>query len=413
LKVIAMASSDSRPLSSKRAVVTPIKNPVVDAAVFGGPAAYRNWRAALEGKPGDVNCEFQLYSDARFTGEIRSALGPCHLLNLVPTRFDQRARAALVLRVYSHDDDSRMDGPHLVTNTRAYHGGSFADEIASIVSLRFGVRLKAGGANRLWDLGDRLGTPLASFGGSDPVLLPPERNAPVLPRASGEVALAEDDLLGTFPELSPDDASVLVKSARLYQDALWIADGEPEISWLFLVSAVEVVANRWRAGKAGPSDRLRENRPNLAAKLEQIGGAQLLDEIAAEIADSLGATKKFIDFLLEHCPKPLSTRSAKLWDAPRFREALRTVYKWRSRALHDGVPFPAPMCDAPGLIDGEFQEFPFGLAQSSKGGSWIAQDTPMLMHVFEYIVRESLLSWWRSTPKTKCLAPSQPGLPPS
>jgi hypothetical protein len=35
------------------------------------------------------------------------------------------------------------------------------------------------------------------------------------------------------------------------------------------------------------------------------------------------------------------------------------------------------------------------LATRTKGGVWNQKDTPMLLHLFEYVVRKSLLNWWQ------------------
>jgi hypothetical protein len=44
--------------------------------------------------------------------------------------------------------------------------------------------------------------------------------------------------------MEPGDATALVRSARFYSDALWIAEAEPDLAWLFLVSALEAT-NSW------------------------------------------------------------------------------------------------------------------------------------------------------------------------
>jgi hypothetical protein len=31
-----------------------------------------------------------------------------------------------------------------------------------------------------------------------------------------------------------------------------------------------------------------------------------------------------------------------------------------------------------------------------KGGVWLAKDTPIQLHTFEYIVRNSIINWWKS-----------------
>jgi len=36
----------------------------------------------------------------------------------------------------------------------------------------------------------------------------------------------------------------------------------------------------------------------------------------------------------------------------------------------------------------------FSLASSAMDGTWVAKDTPILLHTFEYIVRNALIAWW-------------------
>jgi hypothetical protein len=71
--------------------------------------------------------------------------------------------------------------------------------------------------------------------------------------------------------------SALVRSARLYQDALWIATPFPTFGWLMLVSAVETAANAWRSSMGSPLDRLRDTRPDLLEYLDGTGVPGLAD----------------------------------------------------------------------------------------------------------------------------------------
>ena len=41
------------------------------------------------------------------------------------------------------------------------------------------------------------------------------------------------------------------------------------------------------------------------------------------------------------------------------------------------------------------------------GGVWLEEDIPLLLHTFEYITRETLLSWWRSMGVTAGGPPEQ------
>lgn len=79
-----------------------------------------------------------------------------------------------------------------------------------------------------------------------------------------------------------------------------------------------------------------------------------------------------------------------------MKKALGKVYAYRSKALHGGIPFPYPMSH-PGMAIGDsniLAEIPSGLAAGSLGGSWVAQDMPMLLHTYEYIARNAVLNWW-------------------
>jgi hypothetical protein len=288
------------------------------------------------------------------------------------------------------------------TDTSKYHGGSFAEEVGALSSLGLGVRLRAGGPTRLFEPGgDPKGRPIEW--GSRPfttILIRKEASGWVLPNAAqGTHSLDGLSILGFLAKLSPPDAVALVRAARLYQDALWLVESEPSLAWLMMVSAVETAANQWRKGKEAPVDRLKTSKPRLCDYLLSLG-TDVPERVAEEIAESLGSTKKFMDFVLDFLPPPPSTRPPVAfqhpWDTGEIRETLRTIYGHRSRALHDGIPFPAPMCQPPFPLGLAIPaERPTALAASESGGTWLARDTPIFFHTFEYIARAALLEWWR------------------
>jgi hypothetical protein len=129
---------------------------------------------------------------------------------------------------------------------------------------------------------------------------------------------------------------------------------------------------------------------------------ELVNKIADIIAPLTRPTAKFIDFMLEFLPPAPSVRpypyAQHNWEKGAMKKTLGTIYKYRSDALHGGRPFPAPMCEPPYIAgeNGELTEIPSGLATSMKGGVWVAKDTPMLLNTFEYIVRNTILNWWKS-----------------
>ena len=87
--------------------------------------------------------------------------------------------------------------------------------------------------------------------------------------------------------------------------------------------------------------------------------SSILPTVAEHIADSLGMTRKFVEFVLKYLPDPPQLRPPEWaqfdWESSRLKTALRTIYGYRSDALHDGRPFPGPMCGAPVRLDSSRQ----------------------------------------------------------
>jgi hypothetical protein len=165
-----------------------------------------------------------------------------------------------------------------------------------------------------------------------------------------------------------------------------------------LVSAVEVAAVEWMTGADDPESILRSLKPKWAARLERDGGAGLVRDMAADWVELLGATNRFIKFVLAHLPDPPPNRPESCqvdWSPKAMKSALQKVYEYRSKALHAGVPFPQPMCRPPDLLPGSDApvERPWFLASASAGGYWVVGDLPFYLHVFAYLVRGALLKW--------------------
>jgi len=373
----------------------PRKRPLV------GTAAYDNWVAFRDGEPALEGYECLLYTDARLTGELATGLEPYALFNLVPFPWPPgRVQAAAALRVSLH---VAFETPQMEkTDAARYHGGWMTDELAALASLKCGILLRPGGETRRFDVGgDPRGRPIAWSLRPAPTLTTGIRG-PVLPQATGEHSMMPLAELHSFRALTPTQAIALVRSARLYQDALWIAESEPHLSWLMLVSAIETAANLWRSDADAPLERLVATRPDFVAFLDATRVEGLALRVANEFAESIGATKKFVDFLLTYLPSAPDRRPGNWgqveWSSDGLRPAFRQIYAHRSRALHDGIPLPPPMCEPPFKHHtwDTVAERPIGTATSSYGGTWVAEDTPMLLHTFEYIVRRSLNGWWAS-----------------
>jgi hypothetical protein len=366
-----------------------------------GPDLYENWKAAEADEPYLGASEYSLFTDAHITGHVQEGYGPYQFLNTIAIGNESQARPTIVLRMNHH---LKYDPGKLTmdkTEDERYHGGYINDEAAALLSLCLGARCVAGPQTREFEPdGDPKGKPIAYFGYEHPVL-PPLRNRPIVPSARGTHNLSSLEPLKQLLQLSPEQANALVRSARLYQSALWTAESDPSSSWIKLVSSVECAAGLWRKTQETPLQRLRASRPDIEQILSDAGGQALVMKVAKSMAEYMGATSKFIKFIqafLPSAPEPRPPKWACLkWTKSGLYDRLAKIYDYRSKALHGGKPFPPPMLEAPWEIEGgHLAELPVGLASATQGGVWLTTDIPMLLQPFEYLVRNSLVKWWLS-----------------
>lgn len=369
--------------------------------------AWKNWRASLERhEPGSPDFETVLYSDASFRGE-HLTLGPYKVITTGPDPAPMMP--SLVVR-----GETLIEFPDLIdqeagglapANSEAYHGGTSIDEIAALLSLSCGVRCRAGGTSRIWNIRqDPYGSPV--YWDMHPVRRPGPPNLEVLPLVSSRQAtLADvDSLLQKFPRISADNAVALIRAARLYSNGLWWANEDPNFAWLQFVGAVEVVANTRRLrNPRGPEAlaALEEFAPGLWRALTGADDS-VKERVARETLHAQAATRKFLslveDFVQEP-PQPRPNPFAQV-DWNDMRSHMRIVYGHRNNALHAGTPFPQPMLQKP-YFDAEngLSERPLGMSAGGRGGSWVAHEFPLTLQTFEHIVRDCLKTWWQGLPE--------------
>jgi hypothetical protein len=368
-----------------------------------GPPSWANWRAMCEGAPTSGAVEVPLYSDAWTIGEVTTGLGPYQFFNTVAVHHGHGiVRTAVVVRLELHMEFDNQDPDKM--DPGVYHGGGLVDELAALASLLTGARFRAGGQSRRFEPTDGpRGRPIAWDPRPEPTL-PVGLYGIVLPTCGGAHSLMPLEQLTIYPAIDARDAISVVRAARLYQNALWVAESEPNLAWIMLVSAVEAAANRWQTSKDEPLLRLRSANPDLVEYLDSTNIEGLAERIAAEFADAIGSTRKFVEFLMAHLPPPPPTRPVEqgqiAWDDTEMRRAFRVIYGHRSRALHDGIPFPAPLCRPVAHIraNGVVSERPLFIRASEMGGTWLAKDVPMFLHIFEYIARHAIATWWQALP---------------
>jgi hypothetical protein len=182
------------------------------------------------------------------------------------------------------------------TDYTRYHGGDPGNELTSLISLALGIQLRSGGQTRWFDIdGDQWGRPV-EFDRDSPYLEPPHpHRRPLLPHIADEVLL--EDATPTperYPRISGPQAVGLVRAARSYQQALWIADDDPNLAWPHLVSAVETAAGQWGKERGTPEDILRDARPDIMDRLETSGDPTLIADVAGLVAPLFRSTARFM-----------------------------------------------------------------------------------------------------------------------
>jgi hypothetical protein len=363
----------------------------------------KNWFAAISGEESISLWEYPLYSDINFYGEYINDLEPYSFLNTVPIPNKTiDIMVPIVLRISIHIDFNSLQTYEIASNESMYHGRSLADEIAAIASLCLGSRIRAGGYSRVFNVLDKdpFGRP-CSFDDKPKPTLNIDKNRLIIPSIVEPKSLEELKIISSITWLKPTQYLSLIRACNFYQDALWVAESEPNLAWLMLVSSLETAANEFKSSNGTKEERLKESKPNLFKILEESGGKDLISKVATEIEHTLGATKKFIDFTLQFLPDEPEIRPEELflridWSNKSIKSILSKIYAYRSRALHGGIPFPLPMLKHPLIMSSQPSEKPMvSLAMHAQGCTWVPEDVPISLHCFHYIVRGTLLNWWK------------------
>ncbi|WP_404870705.1 hypothetical protein ACI1MP_36920 [Kitasatospora griseola] len=294
-------------------------------------------------------------------------------------------------------------GESSVSDSKAWTGLSIHQEITALLSLILGIRLRGDdpiirrrlpdGCINTYKVAGRIAPNAPASPWASPVL-------PGLADAQADFAPVRG-YLESLPRLEPQQTVDLVRAARQYADALWMAEGEPELAWLMLVSAVEVAAAAHQAATVDYALLVKAKFPRSSEALLASGGEQLLVEAATtEFGHLIGATSRFLAFTKAFLPEPPPGRTADPgaqlpWSWTKMSKALNTVYGHRSSRLHGGVAFPWPLLIPPPVADDGLpaEHFAKGL-HGSGDTTWLAADLPMTLAIFAHLVRGVLLRWW-------------------
>lgn len=365
-----------------------------------GTHAWTNWGAYSAGEAERGNFDDELHSDRSFIGGPVS-FGPYKLSIVI--RNNSLIGPAVILRGAVHADLTPQivqDGALAPPDSNSYHGGTMSDEIAALISLALGVRLRVAGTRRLSGIHEP---------GLDqhPIYLDVPRLAHPGPTGREQLPSAmtrPSDLRGlsrleTFYRLSETDQVELIRAARAYSTAVWWANEDANQAWLQLVTAVEIAAKHRQRSSVSATDLLEDMWPEVWRELA-LADVEIRQNVAKELAPLVRSARAFRDFLTDCAPPPPAQRpehSSLDWSD--MRRHAKLIYEHRSKALHAGKPFPMPMQNPPTVESaGAVQEVPWGLNAGGLGGVWDASESPMLLQTFEHIARGALLAWWDELP---------------
>ncbi|WP_329555164.1 hypothetical protein [Streptomyces sp. NBC_00696] len=375
------------------------------ATKFDAPDAWQIWHHP---DPESDGFESLLYSDSLIHGEpywsSPASVGP---ITLVPTAAELGGglhHSGQVVVRFRHGSPVLPPGERPYTSSPDHYVEMYAgEEIAALLSLILGVRLRDGGLIRRFEYGkDPAGNP-ELHDHRPPALIPvPDRRVQLPGLRGAEVNLGLGvRWLSLYPRLAPAEAIVLAKAARCYADALWIGDNDPQQAWLHLVTALETVAVLVQIDTLDPIDVLNDAHSELVDVITNRGASDILPKIADLLVETSKATRRFLDFTCRYAPQPPTERPGNHgmrvdWDT--LRKSMSLIYGHRSNYLHAGRPMP------PGMIglnleydeDGRPPERIEQDSTISAGyATWKTNQVPMFLWVFAYITRGTLLNWWQ------------------
>lgn len=342
--------------------------------------------------------EIPCYTD-RFDISVDRSEGPYTIVSTVEDteawdRVYGSARLGLIVRIEQHlprSSEYYVDLTWDQNERDVSHGGDAGQELAALISLLLGIRLRAAGISRSFDFGsDNLFGDLHDPGAAP--YIPPATSPPMLPylaHAGRAVEVERLSLLGSYAKLSMRQSRALVRAARSYQEAVWIANTDPRQAWLRLVTAAEAIAQFIQDDP--PLARLRRLHPDIADWVASINDQTLASHVTELLVDHQKVSAKFLKFFDEFKPPPPKRRPMqgdrmKWTGLPHY---LKAVYAARSKDLHVGTPIPQAMCRPPLVSE---------RARIASEVIWRAStlECPLTMslQMFEYLVRGSVINWW-------------------
>jgi len=331
--------------------------------------------------------EHEVIADANIVGEL--TYGPYYftIWEIAKKREGEERKLCLQIieKIPSSDDESWRSAKR----SGFYHGGGIADELIALAALFLRRRLKLGPVTRIDD---------------KPRLLSTDRDRRIdQSLVSGESNLSE--LLAWFRTVEGLEEKHQLKfilAVRLYHRALLLIEEQPDLAYLNLISAIEVLCQQADVGEVTLSDI----DPKLAGLVSSITSEDLRTEIEQTILKrERFISRRFVSFILDHTEENFWSEESRPQHGQvtreEFPDLLKRAYDQRSKTLHSGEPFPATVFEPP-IIPG--QEIDLGTSVSVGERKWERQDFIPYPHFFERLVNHVLKSFLKKNQTTNKIA---------
>ena len=204
----------------------------------------------------------------------------------------------------------------------------------------------------------------------------------------------------------------IIKASKLYSDAIFLGETDPNIAFVLLVSSIESVAEDFFCSsginnftdlfvkESEICEIMKKTKAKYGVQNKKISDLFINDK--SNKNTKIPIDIKFMFFLIKFMPHEsppnigdISENYQLNWNEKiKMLEAFATIYNYRSRYLHDGTSFPLPMLLSP-------LQFPFKFYPEKppancyhEGIYFDEMALPMYLYVFEYIVQKSIKNWW-------------------
>lgn len=332
----------------------------------------RNREVLLKEKVKGHVYEYELTTDAKILGYYTyDPYGFC-IWEFADKRDGEERKLILRTEQYTASWHLESDSPEY------YHGGDIPEELVALASLFLRRKIKLGPIVRMNDFPKLIG----------------------ITRRWIDRDLIEDvsnlkDLIKWLELVERLDIKYHYKfilATRLYHRAILDIETQPDVAYLNLISAIEVLSNEFEL-----DDVLENLKDNL--DIELLDEIRSLDEPDLQKEFEIALLKRinkrpqqFVKFILKYIMDDdefwTYEKRPKYWKiTPKvLPELLERVYQQRSNFLHDGVPFQPDIFHPPALKT----EINIGKALQDRGKKWTSEEFIPYPHFFERLINHVL-----------------------